>query len=126
MNTSDMHVGQIGEYRELAPEERREYLMRLIEVPRNEKLAIQKAGVKGIAEMFNEALSCLTDGIDWLERIDKQYIERYADDDCEMPEHLFWWGVNDVIKLLRDILQGLEAVEKCVPKETEPSKERVR
>ena len=118
MSTSDMLIGRIGEYRELDHEERQKYLMRLIEAPGNETLAIQQAGAQAIVEMFNEALSCLTDGTDWLVRIDSQYkIE------CKEPESYFWDEVYEAIKPLKNILLGLEEVAKYMPKGAEPVKE---
>ena len=112
-----MIMGQIGEYRELSHEERQEYLMGLLESGTNETRTIQKAGLKAIREMFAEALGCLEDAACHLRDIGKQYLELYPDDECEEPEVIFWWGIEEAIKPLEQIQEKLEAVADCVPKE---------
>ena len=113
-----MTIAQIGEYRELTASERHESLMQRLD--KKEPIAI--------AEMFDEALSDLTDARDWLERINQQFDKFYPEDgegECVLPELLFWEGVCEAIKPLADILEGLEAIEKLMPKKTEPVKEQV-
>lgn len=104
-------------YRKLDHGERKEYLIRLISTPGGETAAIHKAGAKAIIEMFEEALSCLTDGIDWLARIDDQYEGRYPDEGCEEPELFFWSEIYEARQPLRGILERLGAVAEYVPKE---------
>lgn len=70
-----------------------------------------------IAGKFAEALGCLTDGIDWLQRIDDQHEERYPNDECEESELSFWSEIYEALHPLRGLLESLEAVEKHVPKE---------
>lgn len=107
-------------YRKLDHGDREEYLIRLISTPGGETAAIHKAGAKAIIEMFEEALSCLTDCIDWLQRIDDQYEGRYPDEGCEEPELSFWSEIYEARQPLRGVLERLEAVAAYVPKEITP------
>lgn len=104
-------------YRKLDHGERKEYLIRLISAPGGETAAIHKAGAKAIVEMFEEALSDLTDAACWLERIDKQYAVLYPTATCAEPELEFWWEISEAAMALTVMQQGLKAVEKHMPKE---------
>ena len=73
---------------------------------------------KSLAKTFAAALSCLDDAACWLRRIDDQYLEIYPNDECEEPEVVFWWGIQDAIKPLEHIQEKLEAIADCVPEVT--------
>ena len=122
MSTKDMRVGRIGEYRELSLEEVRTKFAQLARHMQTLELQ-EKKKVKSIAGMFAEALGSLEDTIWLLERIDERYDDIHPKDECEYPELNFWFGLDDAIEPLKNILRELQSVEKDVPKGAEPVKE---
>ena len=107
-------VGQIGAYRELSHKERVQKMIQGLAAARKVRLAKE---LGSLPALWNDALGHIVDAICRLEQIDKQYDKRYPDDDCERLELDFWGQVLEAIEPLRRISQGLEAVEKHMPKE---------
>ena len=135
MGEVEMILGQIGEYRELSLEERRERLARDVREMEEilEGLQVEKKQAKSIAEKFAEALGCLEDAVSRLERINRQYDpEQYADEirlvrdyglpPCN-PVMDFWLQTELAQDSLKDILCRLRRVESLAPKGIESVKE---
>ena len=110
-----MIMGQIGEYRELSSQERLDNRMRDL------RSALEKKETDSIAGMFAELLGCLEDAACWLHKVNAQY----PDDDDDASDNPFWGETYEATDPLNRIIKGLRAIEKCVPKETEPVKEQV-
>jgi len=125
----EMIMGQIGEYRELNLEERREHLAQQLKDAQVlgeilEGLQGEEKEAQSIAEMFAELLGCLADAHAWLHEINERFEKCYPDDmDPKDPAAPFWYAVAEAIEPLDSVYDDLEAIEKDMPRE--PAKERV-
>ena len=86
-----------------------------------EKLLAEPPDAIPIADMFEEALGCLEDGIGWLERIDEDYKENPPNDAANDANYLFWDAILEVIKPLNHILAGLIETGKQYAREARSS-----
>ena len=73
----------------------------------------EEAEAKGLPGDFGKLLGCLEDATCWLDKANA----RFPEDDDEACDNPFWGQLYETTKPLRNILRGLRAVEKHMPKE---------